>query len=397
MRSIRPQTVTLAVLAILFGLGAAWAARQVLLTRQQTVAQPAPAPAEPREPLLVMQANLVAGARVREQDVGQVLEPVEKLKAVNILGKAFEFKQQAVGRVLKKEKLARAWLTEEDFYPVGKEPQLQLKQGYRAVNLRIDDPAVSSSMLQPGSLIDVILTTENPDNSSKLTERIVSGIEVLSPPVSEGSIPTSVTAVGKKSYVLLAATPDQASRLALAQDVDGTISVALCAPRNSDSGDQLNANRVDAILSKGDYAITVRDLLHLPPLAGPPPPPERIVVEQIRGTKIDYVVFTENDERVEEEKTRQASLPASAKAAGAKPAKKCKNCGKGAKAQGGSPTPTPGPTPTPTPAPQGSPDSPSPKPPPVLPPRTTYYPGTKDPHVGQAFQPDMPIPSGWKA
>ncbi len=370
MRPIRPQTVTLAVLAILFGLGAAWAARQVLLAgRQQVVVQPAAPPAEPKESLLVMQTNLVAGARVREQDVGQSLEPVEKLKTANIQGKAFGYKQQAVGRVLKHDKLARAWLSEEDFYPVGKEPQLQLKQGYRAVNLRIDDPAISSSIIQPGCLVDVIFTTDNPDDSSKMTERIVTGIEVLSPPVSEGSMPTSVTAVGKKSYILLAATPDQAKRLAEAQDLDGTISVALCTTPSSKSGDQLDASRVDAILSKDDHAITVRDLLHLPPLPAPPAPPERIVVEQVRGTKIDYVVFTQNDERIDQERARQASLPATANATAAKPVKKCKNCNKGIKAQGG--PPTPGPTPMPAPAPQGAPDSPSPEPPPVLPPRTT--------------------------
>ena len=164
-------------------------------------------------------------------------------------------------------------------------------------------------------------------------------------------MPTSVTAVGKKSYILLAATPDQAKRLAKAQDLDGTISVALCTTPSSKSGDQLDASRVDAILSKDDHAITVRDLLHLPPLPAPPAPPERIVVEQVRGTKIDYVVFTQNDERIDQERARQASLPATANATAAKPVKKCKNCNKGIKAQGG--PPTPGPTPMPAPAPQG--------------------------------------------
>jgi len=35
---------------------------------------------------------------------------------------------------------------------------------------------------------------------------------------------------------------------------------------------------------------------------------------------------------------------------------------------------------------------------PVLPPcGSEYYPGTKEAHVGQAFQPDRLLVSGWKA
>ena len=140
----------------------------------------------------------------------QVQEPIAVIRQRNIpLEKAFQFKQQAVGRILKKAKLAGSWLTEDDFYPVGKGPQLKLKEGYRAVNLRIDDPAISSNVIQAGCLVDVIFTTDNPDDYSKLTRRLASGLEVLSPPVSEGSVPNSVDhgpgdrgLHSKKSYIV---------------------------------------------------------------------------------------------------------------------------------------------------------------------------------------------------
>ncbi len=381
MRSIRPQTVTLAVLAILFGLIAAWAARQVLFAKREALPQVAAAPLpEPKVEMLILQSNLVADARIRDQDVGQVPASLEEVKKRNIpLEKAFTFKQQAVGRILKKAKNAGSWLSSEDFYDVGKGPQLKLKEGQRAVTLRIDDPAVPSDLIQAGCLVDVIFTTEHPDSSSKLTLRLFSGMEVLSPPVTEGGLPNPVTSVSKKSYIVLAATPEQANRLALAQQMVGTISVALCAVPPGDDGTRLDSRRVDALLSSGEHPIGERELLNLPPLPAPPAQPERIIVEQFRGNKIDYVVFTDDNVRLSQEEARRDSLrAAAANGATAKPPKKCKNCEKAAekaakeksKRDGGEATPVPDTTPSPTPAPQNLRNSPSPDPEPT-PPRTT--------------------------
>ncbi|MEI8373649.1 MAG: Flp pilus assembly protein CpaB [Planctomycetota bacterium] len=360
MRSIRPQTVTLAVLAILFGLGAAWAAKQILLAKQPPPEPVAEAPPPPMATLLVVQSNLVADARIREQDVGQVADSLEKLNKKNVpLDKVFKSKQQAVGRILKKSKPAGSWLTEEDFYELGKGPQLKLKEGHRAITLRVDDPAISSSIIRTGCLVDVILTTENPDDSTKLTRRLVSGVEVLSPPVSDGGVPNSVTSVSGKSYLVLSATPEQANRLALAQQMAGTISVTLCAVPDSSDGSRMDSKTVDALLSHGDYQLGERDLLNLPPHPAPPPPPERTIVEQIRGNKIDYVIFTEDNVRLSQEEARQNSLPTgTASAAAPASGKKCKTCGKGnGKGKGGESTPSP------TPAPRGFRDTPPPEPP----------------------------------
>lgn len=364
MRSIRPQTVTLAVLAILFGLGAAWAAKQVLLAKREAPPQVAAVtPPEPTVALLVVQSNLAADARIREQDVGQVPVSLEKLNAKlkekNIsLESALKFKQQAVGRILKTAKPAGSWLTTDDFYEIGTVPQLKLKPEMRAVTLRIDDAAISNS-IRTGCLIDVLLTAENPDDGTKLTRRLVTAVEVLSPPVSEGASPSVVTSVSGKSYIVLAATPEQANRLALAQQLDGTITVSLCALPASGNAEKLDPNRVNAILSNGDYQVGVRDLLNLPPRPAAPAPPERIIVEQIRGNRVEYVVFTGDNERLSEEEARQGALPAAGgNAVVARPAKRCKKCEEAAKKraeeakrrnapEGPAPSPTPGPTPAP--------------------------------------------------
>ena len=359
--------MTLAVLAILFGLGAAWAAKQVLLAkREQPVVQQA-APREAMASLAVLQRNMPADARLLDIDVEQVQQSAAKLKQGNVpLDKVFQYKRQALGRVLKKAKPAGSWLTEDDFYPLGKGPPLKLKEGFRAVTVRIDDPAISSSIIRAGSLVDVIFTTENPDDFSKMTVRLASGVEVLSPPVTEGGLSNSVTSVAKKNYIVLAATPKQANDLAEAQQMDGTISVSLCAAPDSGDGSRLDKKRFDAIFSVGDYRVDERTLLNLPPRPGPPAQPERIVVEQIRGDKINYVVFTGDNERVSQEEARLHTLPAAGgkTAAANPPDKKCKACEEAArkaareraKRQGGGLSPVPGPSPNPTPAPRGLPE-----------------------------------------
>jgi hypothetical protein len=193
-------------------------------------------------------------------------------------------------------------------------------------------------------------------------------------------MPVPAAAAPKKSYIIVAATPDQATWLAQAQQMDGTISVTLCAVPKKDDEEEPGPDRVNVVPRRRDVVVTERELLGLPPRAAPESElPERIVVEEIRENKLTYVVFDGDDERLTHEKAWQDSLPASAKGPAASagtavkpkkpPCKKCEEAKKKAaakakaKAQGGSeptPTPAPGATPTPTPAPR-LPDLPSPE------------------------------------
>jgi len=383
MRSIRPQTVTLAVLAIMFGLGAMYFARQILLARRELpVVQPAPAPQEPMAPLLVLQTNLPGDSRIRDQDVGQVSESLARLKEKEVpLDKALKFKQQAVGRILKTAKTAGSWLTTEDFYEVGKGPELKLKPGFRAVTVRVDDPAISSSVIQAGCLVDVIYTGENPDDGTKLSHCICSALEVLNSPVSEGGQPNSVMAVGGKSYVVLAANAEDATRLAEANKADGAISLTLRAVKSPEH--RPDSTGIDIVPGERDYKVTERDLLNLPPPRSPPPAPERIVVEQIKGNKIDYVVFTGDEVRLTEEEALRSAVPAAAHsptaAAAAPKTKKCKTCGKTKGHSGGA---APSGTPNPTPAPKESQPQETPLPEPITPaPPSTWQENGDSPHL----------------
>ena len=141
----------------------------------------------------------------------------------------------------------------------------------------------------------------------------------------------------------------------------GTISVATALCKTAERLKNLTPrSRGCHSRADGDYQVTERELLNLSPPPQASVPPERIVVEQIRGNKIDYVVFTEDNVRLSQEEARQEALPPGAPVAastpGAKPAKRCKACEKAArdraKRNGGSSTPRDADTDTDTRAPR---------------------------------------------
>jgi Flp pilus assembly protein CpaB len=293
--------------------------------------------------VVILQKNLPKDTWIREPDVALARETVAKLNAMHApLSKCFIYPQQAIGRILKAPKAAGSWLTDDDFYPVGTGPYFKLKPGFRDVILRVDDPAIVSGMLHAGSYVDVIFTGENPDDQSKVTERLCSGLEVIRPPVTQEGVSNIVTTIKDKNYIHVAATPAQATQLELAQRMEGTISVTLTSPPPDSTAAPVPLEN-EMAASTGNQ-ITERQLLHLPPPPAPPQPPERTVIQEYRGNKVSYVVFNGDDEPVAEEEVRQKSLPASAKAAAAPAGKKCKTCGK-KKGSGATPAPTPVPTP----------------------------------------------------
>jgi Flp pilus assembly protein CpaB len=378
MRSIRPQTVTLAILAILFGLGAAYFARQILNSRQPPVVQ-APPPAPPPEPsdkLLILQSNLQANTRISEQDVGEVTETLVRMKEKSVpvdkesgrpAPNVLKYRQQAVGRVLKTAKAAGSWLTKDDFFEIGEE--FKLPPGMNAVYVRVDDPPASStSLFQAGCFVDVIFTGENPNDGTKLTRRLASRVRVISSPVSDRTRANLQGAAPAKYYIALAVSPKVANLLHMAHQMNGTISVSLCAVQSEEAMPIDPKAGTGLLPPESDFRVTEWDLLDLSPPATPVPPlpPVRYVVEEIRGKQIGYAIFNEDNVRVEQEDALQSSLPPPpAGTAGPTPARKkadCPTCGKDKKKPGSQGNPAPSNPPSPVPAPQHFRDSAPPGP-----------------------------------
>jgi pilus assembly protein CpaB len=341
---IRPQTVTLAAIAIMFGLITAWGAKQ-LLTPKPVVEKVVEAPHLPM--IAVAQANLTPYTRITERDVLLMEAPSEAFLADSI-----PVTQRAVGRLVKTTILAGHPVRNGDLYEPGKVPQMadELPPGYRAVTVRVDDAIASNGAILTGSLVDVSLTfdSDHPEIDGTATMNLFRKLKVLAPNPNKEIKDTVFAGPSGKAILTLAATPEQANKLILAQQY-GTVNVTLCSNMEKE-GDALAGNR--DLVSK-------TELLNLPPIPPPqlvavPEPPIRKVVEIYHGADVQQIVFTENGELLSTEEATGAGVapaagqPAVAAGTGVKKQKECVSCKKGKKTViHFSPSARPAPAPTP--------------------------------------------------
>ena len=226
MRSVRPQTVTLIVFAILLALASAIVFKTFLLTPRPVVQAPPPPPPDLVQ-ALVWQSNLPVNARIRDSDVA-----VKQLPRGLVKTGALVFLEQVRGRICKVPIAAANVVMVSDFYDMQKDKPPTwhdvLPPDHRVLPLRVDDPSFSPTMLQPNSYIDVSLTIDRPDNDIRTTTLLVHGIQVVSPPVTDGGVPNIVSAThdGKVS-INVSVTGEQAAKLTQAQQSGGLISVSL--------------------------------------------------------------------------------------------------------------------------------------------------------------------------
>jgi Flp pilus assembly protein CpaB len=139
MNTIRPQTVTLAAVAIMFGLVTAWGAKTILTPKPvvPTVEKPKMAS------VVVAQGNLTEYLRIADRDVADV-----EVRPDEVPPGAVPVKQRAFGRLVKGTIVAGHVVREEDLYPLGTLPKMadQLPPGYRAVVVRVEDERVEGTM-----------------------------------------------------------------------------------------------------------------------------------------------------------------------------------------------------------------------------------------------------------
>jgi pilus assembly protein CpaB len=351
MSSIRPQTVTLATVAVLFGLVSAYVVKRSL---EPKAAAETAAPKPPTATVLVAQTNLSPYARIREADVAAVEVPLADAPS-----DAMRVRARAVGRLVKSTIVAGHPVRELDLYEVGKVPLLadQLPPGYRAVTVKLEDASAINGVLQPGCFVDVALTfdSDHPDVDGLATVNLMRHLKVLTPGPSMSREQIALMAQSKeKTYITVAATPDQANRLILAQKY-GFVSVTLCS--NNETGDVLNdGNR---------QLVNKYELLGLPaippPLVPVPEEPIRKVVEIYRGTDLQQVVFNESGELLSTEMAMSSSSSAAVSSGGRTGGAsgknleeaardKCPTChkrkvkfGTSSTSEGGTPTPAPPP------------------------------------------------------
>ncbi len=325
MNSIRPQTVTLIAIAIVFGLITAYGAKK-LMEPKPVVEKVVEAPQLPM--VAVAQANLTPYTRIADRDVLLMPAPSEAFLADSI-----PVTQRAVGRLVKTTILAGHPIRNADLYDPGKVPQMadDLPPGYRAVTVRVDDAIASNGAILTGSLVDVSLTfdSDHPDIDGTATMSLFRKLKVLAPNPNKEIKDVVFAGPAGKAVLTLAATPEQANRLILAQQY-GTVNVTLCSNNEKD---------VEALAEGNRNLVNKVELLGLPAippviLPEPAPPPIRKVVEIYHGADVQQIVFTEQGELLS---TEEATGVGAAPAAGQPPSpagtptkkpKPCPTCGK---------------------------------------------------------------------
>ncbi len=268
MKSISAGTVTVIMMAVLFGLVAAYAVRSYL-------AKPEPETVD----VWVAAINLPKYSRITANNMRGIPTELDKIPTDAILEPG-----RVVGRLVAETIEAGQPVHEAQLFPIDEEPAMadQVPPGMRAVTISVNELTALSGVLLPDSLVDISLTaeTDHPDVDEKVTVTLVSGVKVLA--TSQQRHRFSENSPRPLRTITVAATPQQANKLILAQQF-GQLHVTL---RSS-----LDAPQTVSLVkdSDEDDAIDRYDLLGLD---APKPP----IASQIwRGTAMTEVRFGQGE------------------------------------------------------------------------------------------------------
>lgn len=222
---------------------------------------------------------------------------------------------KVVGRVAVNRIAPREPITESRLAPVGSAGGLQsvIPDGFRAMTVKVDDVVGVSGFIQPGTLVDVVVTIVPPDTEKareKVSKIVLQNIKVLASGQNIDK-PKNEKETERVKAVTLQVTPKQAEKLALAGN-EGRLQLVM---RNSiDQGDEVTPGANKTSLLAGEEALPVPEPGLGPkngdkpktarrPKARPaaatanataapqPPPVQRPSIEVIEGAKKKNVDF----------------------------------------------------------------------------------------------------------
>jgi pilus assembly protein CpaB len=222
-----------------------------------------------------------------------------------------------VGRVAVTKISAREPITEARLAPVGSAAGLSsvIPEGYRAMNVRVDDVVGISGFIMPNTLVDIVVVIEPPEtdsNRERISKIVLQNIKVLANGQNLDK-PKNEKEAERVKTVTLQVTPEQAEKLALASS-EGRLQLVM---RNSiDQGDEVTTGATKKTLLSGERAqpipepglngkpvqaaprTTIKHSRPRPAAAEtavkvntPAPAPARPSIEVIKGTKKENVDF----------------------------------------------------------------------------------------------------------
>ena len=303
---MRNKRLIIAVLAaVVFGLVAAVSVSRFLASAQEYTKN--------LHNVVIAKTEIPVGSRI----IPEQLQVAQFPRSVAPDGAFTKIDENLVGRVAVSKISAREPITESRLAPIGSAAGLTslIPEGYRAMNVRVDDVVGISGFIMPGALVDIVVVVEPADNSSqreRISKIVLQNIKVL----ANGSNldkPKNEKEAERVKTVTLQVTPEQAEKLALASS-EGRLQLVM---RNSiDQGDEVTSGATKKTLLSGERALPVpeagfgedkpaprattpkRIRSHSAPTqsaakvtAPAPPAPARPSVEVIEGSKKRNVDF----------------------------------------------------------------------------------------------------------
>lgn len=226
---------------------------------------------------------------------------------------AYDSVEKLTGRVAVVNIAAREPITEARLAPEGTAAGLSavIPEGYRAMTVKVDDAAGISGFIQPGTMVDVVVTIDPAEGASRqdpVSKIVLQNIKVLASGQNIDKPEDEREAKSVKA-VTLQVTPEQAEKLALAS-AEGKLQLVM---RNQiDQGDEQTPGVNKRNLLSGDVAMPAPDPGALKseqpksesrpvrrsapaqksvPAAPAPQPTPRASVEMIEGAKKRAVEF----------------------------------------------------------------------------------------------------------
>jgi pilus assembly protein CpaB len=225
---------------------------------------------------------------------------------------AYDSVEKLAGRVAVINIAAREPITEARLAPEGTAAGLSavIPEGYRAMTVKVDDAAGISGFIQPGTMVDVVVTIDPAEGASRqdpVSKIVLQNIKVLASGQNIDK-PENEREANSVKAVTLQVTPEQAEKLALAS-AEGKLQLVM---RNQiDQGDEQTPGVNKRNLLSGDTAMPAPDPGSLkseqpkstskpvrrsaparkPVEATPAPQPTPRAVEMIEGAKKRAVEF----------------------------------------------------------------------------------------------------------
>jgi len=224
---------------------------------------------------------------------------------------AFDSVEKLAGRVAVVNIGAREPITETRLAAEGTAAGLSaiIPEGYRAMTVKVDDAAGISGFIQPGTLVDVVVTIDPEGNSRQnpISKIVLQNIKVLASGQNIDK-PENEREANSVKAVTLQVTPEQAEKLALAA-TEGKLQLVMRSQIDQGNEETPGVNKRN--LLSGDHALPVpepgalkseqprteakparRAPVSKPAVTAPAPQPTpRTQVEMIEGAKKRNVEF----------------------------------------------------------------------------------------------------------